>query len=172
MTLTDINAHYRKNMCEQLASICQKQLGRLPTPTSEEKVGLFGHKKQEQERKTLCNALRGYFDVTLNGGEQLGYDALCDAVWKELAGRVPYWRVIVRLCNECELLDRDETQLFPWERFLDALDLMDLAMFLEDRYDVELRNEIADEVSLGSISVNKLLNFLIPVIDELELLDD
>ena len=171
MTMTELNARYRKEMCGQIASICKKQLGELPKSADEEKNGLFGRKRREQERAKLCSILRACFEVSLAGGEQMGYDALCDAVWNELKVRVPYWRAIIRLCNESGSLDVDEEQTVPWESFMDELDLLDFAMYLEDTYGVELRDEIAHEVCVREPSAKDLLDILRPVIDEQGLLD-
>lgn len=100
MTTKQLSAHYRACMEKEVAEICKKRLGALPKNASEEKVGLFARKRVADERSALCRELRGCFDVSLNGGESLGYDELCTAIWGEIEERVPYWQWIVRFCKD------------------------------------------------------------------------
>lgn len=170
MTTEQIKAHYHAVMCKTIEEICIETIGRLPA--SGEKVGLLARERQAKKRSALCKALREFFEVSLDGGEQMGYDELCAVIWNELESRVPYWRWIVSHCRELGNLELDETEIMPWQGFMDALDLMDLALGIEDTYGVKLCNEIADEVKMRDATAKELLDFLTPVIDELGLLGE
>ena len=170
MTTQQLSAHYRACMEKEVAEICKKRLGALPKNASEEKVGLFARKRVADERIALCRELRGCFDVSLNGGESLGYDELCTAIWGEIEERVPYWQWIVRFCKDRGLSDGDETQVMPWDRFLDPLDVMEFASELEEEYYTDLSDRIADDIPPDAPSARELLGMFAPILDELRVI--